>query len=182
MSSSASSSPCGQELDDPVQQVARAQPLGRGDRDRLAQPEAMELGGERYLGHAVALVGRDDRRQRGAAQQVGHLLIARTHAGARVDDEHRHLGIGDPRACLIADRARQRVLVLEVHAARVDQLELAPVPLAVDLVAVARDPRTLVHDRLTAAREPVDQRGLAHVWITDDCDLHRPRLACGAAR
>ncbi len=52
------------QLDDPVEQVARAEALGGGDGERLAEAEAMELGGERQLGDAVALVRRHDHRQR----------------------------------------------------------------------------------------------------------------------
>ena len=142
----------GQQLDDAVEQVAGAEPLGGGDRQRLAQAEAMEVRGERQLADAVALVRRDDRRQRRAAQQIGHLLIARAHAGAGVDDEHRDLRFGQPGAGLVANRAGERVLILEVDAAGVDQREEAPVPLALELLAVARDPRALVHDRLAGAR------------------------------
>ncbi len=49
----------------------------------------------------------------------------------------------------------------------------AAVPLAGDLLAVARDPGALVHDRLARAGQAVDERGLADVGIADDRDLHR---------
>ena len=65
----------------------------------------MEIGGQRQLGDAVALVGSDDRRQPAAAQQICHLLIARPYTGAGVDDQHRHLRIGEACARLVADRA-----------------------------------------------------------------------------
>ena len=165
-----------QQLDDAVEQVARAEALRRGDRHRLAQAEPMELARQRQLSDAVALVRGDDRRQRRAAQQVGHLLIARAHARARVDDQHRDLRVGHARPRLVADRAGERILVLEVDAAGVDQREAAPVPLAVELLAVARHARALVHDRLAGAREAVDQRGLADVRIADDGDLHQASM------
>ena len=145
----------------------------------------MEVGGERQLGDAVALVGRDDARQRRAAQQVGELLVPGPHPGACIDDEHRDLRFGEPGACLIADRAREGVLVLEVHTAGVDQREGAPVPLALDLVAVAGDPGALVHDRLATAAQAVDERGLADVGVSDDRDLHgvgSPRRSTSCTR
>ena len=61
--------------------------------------------------------------------------------GARVDDEQRDLGVGERRARLVLDRDGERVLVVEVDAAGVDQRERAPVPLGVELLAVARDAR-----------------------------------------
>ena len=112
-----------EQLHDAVEQVARAEPLGGRDGHRVTEPEAVEVGGEREVGDAVALVGRDDRGQRRAAQQVGHLLVPGPDAGFGVDDEHRDLRVGDPGPRLIADRARERVLVLEVHAAGVDERE-----------------------------------------------------------
>ena len=162
----------------PVEQVAAAEPLRRRDGDRLAEPEPVELGRQRDVRDAVDLVRGDDHGQRRAAQQLRQLLVAGAHARARVDHEHGDVGFGEPRLRLLADRAGERVLVLEVDAAGVDQLEAAPVPLAVEVLAVARHPGLLVHDRLAAAREAVDQRGLADVRVADDRDLeHQPSMA-----
>ena len=69
-------------------------------------------------------------------------------AGAGVDHEQRDLGVGQRGARLVLDRDGQRILVVEVHAAGVDQREGAPVPVGRELLAIARDAGTLVHDRL----------------------------------
>ena len=161
----------GQQLHDPVQQIARAEPLRGRHRQRLAQPEAVQLRRQRQIGDRVALVGDDHARHRRAAQQIRELLIAGAHPRARIDHQHRHLRFGEARARLLADRAGQRILVAEVHAAGVDQRERASVPLALDLVAVARHPGALVHDGGARPAQAVDQRGLAHVGIADDGDL-----------
>ena len=92
--------------------------------------------------------------------------------GARVDDEQRDLGVGQRGARLVLDRDGERVVVAEVDAAGVDQRERAAVPVGLELLAVARDARALVHDRLARLREPVDQRRLADVRVADDGDLH----------
>ena len=79
-------SSAGQQLDDAVEQIARAEALRRGDGHRLAEPEPVELGGERHLGDAVALVGRDDRRQRrrgAAARRAPRRRAARRRARRR---------------------------------------------------------------------------------------------------
>ena len=81
-------------------------------------------------------------------------------------------GVGQRGARLVLDRDGERVLVVEVDAAGVDQRERAPVPVRLELLAVARDARALVHDRLARLREPVDERGLADVRVADDGDLH----------
>ena len=87
------------------------------------------------------------------------------------------LGVGDRLARLVLDRDGERVLVVEVHAAGVDQRQPAAVPLGGELLAVARDARALVDDRLARLREAVDERGLADVRVADDRDLHRSSRA-----
>ena len=131
----------------------------------------MKLGGKAHVERRVALVRRDQGRLARAAQQVGDLIVAGAAAGARVDDEHCHIGVGEADARLLADRSGERILIGKVDAAGVDQRECTPVPLAVELFAVARDPRPLVHDRLTRLCQAVDERGLANVWVADYCNL-----------
>ena len=151
--------------------------------DRLAEPEPVELGGERHVGDAVDLVRGDDHRQRRAPQQVRQLLVARAHAGARVDDEHGDVALRRARARLLADRAGERVAVLEVDAAGVDQLE-----------ARARSTRSRApcgrasrpgRSCTTASRPPVRrliERGLADVRVADDRDLeHAASMAAVAS-
>src|SRR5262249_60770614 len=77
-----------------------------------------------------------------------------------------------PVPSLLADGGCRRVLVLEFHPAGVDQLELATVPVAIELLAIARDARPRVHDGLPGTAEAVDQRRLADVRIPDYSDLH----------
>ena len=60
----------GQQLDEPVEQVARAQALRGGDGHRVAEPEAVEVVGERDVARLVDLVGGDDDGQPAAAQDV----------------------------------------------------------------------------------------------------------------
>ena len=127
---------------------------------------------------AVDLVRGHDDRLVPAAQQVGELLVAGPAPRARVDDEHRDVGVVERGLGLLADRAGERVDVGVVDAAGVDEREAAPVPLRGDLVAVAGDPRALVHDGLARAAQAVDERGLADVRIADDRDLpHRARAS-----
>ena len=85
------------------------------------------------------------------------------------------LGVGDRLARLVLDRDGERVVVLEVDAAGVDQRQPAAVPLGRELLAVARDPGPLVHDRLARLREAVDERRLPDVGVADDGDLHDAR-------
>ncbi len=168
----------GQQLDDAIEQVARAEALCGRDGHRLAEAETVEVRRQRQIGSAIDLVRRHHDRQRAAPQDVGDLGVARSQSGLRVDHEHGHVGVGDARAGLLLDLARELVLILEVDAARIDQRQLAPVPVGRELLAVAGHPRAFVDDRLPGLGEAVDQRGLSDVRIADDRDLHgQARLA-----
>jgi hypothetical protein len=69
-------------------------------------------------------------------------------AARRVHHQHGQVGLGQRRLGLAPDQPGQLLAVRQVDPARVDQGELATVPVGPDLLAVARDPRLLVHNRL----------------------------------
>ena len=74
------------------------------------------------------------------------------------------------RSGLVGHLFGERRAVCDVDAARVDEQEALPGPLADDLFPVACDARRLVDDRLARAGQPVDERGLADVRESDDRD------------
>ena len=130
-------------------------------------------------GGAIDLVRRDHHRQRHlAAQEFGDLVIAGAQAGLGVHHHHDGVGIGKRRTRLVLDLARELVAVVEVDPAGVDQRQPPAVPVRFELLAVARHPRLLVHDGLPGLGQPVHERGLADVLITDNRNFHRAaRLA-----
>ena len=161
-----------------VEQVAGAEPLRGGHRHRLAEPEPVELGGERQVAHAVALVRGDDHRHRRAAQQVGELLVAGAHAGARVDDEHRDL-----RRRRAPARACSRI---EPASGSRSSKSTPPVSISVNRrpfhsqSSSLRSRVTPGRSCTTASREPVRRltsEDLPTFGIADDRDLHRSSMA-----
>ena len=132
----------------------------------------MELVGKRQILHRVALVGRDDHRHRTPAQQVGHVQVARAHARPRVDHQYGDVGVGKP--------ARDCSLDLPASGS-CSSRSTPPVSISVKgrpFQSVSSSLRSRVtpgSSCTTASRvlgEAVDQRGLADVRISDDCDLH----------
>ena len=170
-----------QTLDDEVEEVARPEPLGGRDRDRVAQPEPVELGRETGLGRGVDLVGRHHHRHRPAAQLAGELGVAGAQPRPGVDHQQRELGLRQRRPGLAADRLGQVARLGRVHAAGVHQRKDAAVPVGLDLLAIPGDPRLLVDHGLAAPAEAVDERRLAHVRIADYRDLGRRHLRPQAA-
>ena len=127
-------------------------PCSAGERDRVAEPEPVQLVREDVVRRVVELVREDERRLVRLAEDLRDLLVAGRDAGLRVDDEEDEVRLLDGRARLLGDRARHRRLIRDVHAAGVDQEEALAVPVADELLAVARDARRLVHDRAARAR------------------------------
>ena len=80
---------------DVVEQVAATGSVQPGDRDRVAQPEPVQLERERLLGRIVDLVREHDHRLPRLAQDLRDLLVARRHAGARIDDEEHEIRLRD---------------------------------------------------------------------------------------
>ena len=156
--------------DDLVEQVAGAVAVERRDRDRIAEPELVQLECERVVLRVVDLVREHEHRLVRLAQDLRDLLVAGSDPELRVDDEEHEVRLGDGLARLHRDRARDRRLVGDVDAAGVDEQEPPARPLAHELLAVARDAGGLVHDRSARARQPVDERRLAHVGEADDGD------------
>ena len=109
------------------------------------------------------------------AQQLRHVVVPGPQARPSVDDEYGQIGVTQRRPRLGLDRARKVVALFEVDAAGVDQRQLAPIPVGVQLLAVSGDTGALVHDRLTGFRQAVDERGFPDVRVADDSDLHRGR-------
>ena len=102
----------------PAADSRRSRPAGRRcrgrgarRRDRVAEPEAVELERERLLAGSSILFATTSTGLPRHAQDLGELLVAGRHAGARVDDEEDEVGLLDRRARLLRDRARRSASV-----------------------------------------------------------------------
>ena len=96
----------GQPFEDRVQEVARAVPVHRRDRHRLAQSQAVELVDHLVCAARIVDLVRDHGTGRPeAAEQIGHFLVARRDAGLGVDDEEDEIGFLDRGASLFRDLA-----------------------------------------------------------------------------
>ena len=153
-----------------VEQVAGAVAVQRRERDRVAEAELVELERERVApGSSILFAIRstglcESRRISATSSSPGVMPIC-----ASTTKRTRSASATASRAC-IGDRPRHRVGARDVDAAGVDEQEALAVPLADELLAVARDTGRLVHDRGARRRQPVDERRLADVREADDRD------------
>ena len=167
----------GQDLQDRVQQVAAAPPVQC--RHRVGLPEA-ERPQHRRVGLGTLVVDLVRRQHHGLArapQDLDDRLLGVRGPDRRVDDEDDHVGDRHRALGLVGDPGREPTGV-RVPAAGVEQDEATPRPVGVIGDPIARHPRDVLHDRLTATEDPVDERGLADVGPPDDRD-HRQGVPAG---
>ena len=163
----------GQQLDEAVEQVAGAQALGGGDRDRLAEPEAVEVVREHEVVGRVDLVRGDDDRQRcrGAGCRRSPASPGRMPARASTTNSATWASASAARAWSWIETASGSSSSRSTPPVSIS-VKLRPFQSVESSLRSRVMPGPLVHDRLAALREPVDERGLADVRIADDGDLH----------
>ena len=98
--------------DDLVEEVARAVPVQRRDRDRVAEAEPVELERLEVAARVVELVREDEHRPPRRAQDLRELLVAGCDARLRVDDEEHEVRLLDRLARLRGDLLSERPGVL----------------------------------------------------------------------
>ena len=125
----------------------------RGERARRARPPA------RRVSTLLATRITGDRRAAGARD----LEVERRRALARVDDEQDEVGLLDRRVDLPAHGLDQRLRRERIEAARVDDRGLPALEAHLAVEPVARHAGHVAHERLAAADEAVEERGLADV-------------------
>ena len=157
---------------DVVEQVAGAVAVQRRERRGLADAEGIELPDAVVLAIGVVeLVHQQKDRLVAALEHASDRLVLLGDAGAAVDhkqDDGGFLGGGEG---LVANGRGEDVIALErLDAARVDDGELAAVPIGRVVRAVARDAAGLVDDGVRGLGQAVNERGLAHVGASDDGD------------
>ena len=145
--------PLARELrDDLVEQVAGAVAVQRGERPRIAEPEPVELGRLEVLARVVDLVREHEAPASSSARSVTASSSSPGVIPCRASTTKRtRSASSDRRPRLLRDLGAEDVGGEVVDAAGVDQEEVDAVPLADELLAVARHPRRLVDDRLAAS-------------------------------
>ena len=162
----------GQQGHDVVEQVARAMTMQGRERRGLADAERIELPDAVVLAIGVVeLVHQQKDRLVAALEHASDRLVLLGDAGAAVDhkqDDGGFLGGGEG---LVADGRGKDVVALErLDTARVDDGELAAVPIGRVIRAVASNAAGLVDDGVRGLGQAVNERGLAHVGASDDGD------------
>ena len=157
-----------QRLDQLVEEVAASLPHAGRRADRIAEPEAVEVVLRRGALEVVELVHHHQHRALRLAEPLRDGAVDRMQPRLAVHHEQDQVGLVHRGLDLLADRLVHRRVRVGHESAGVHQPELPAVPLALAEVAVARGARLGGHDRLAAALDAVEERGLPHVGTADD--------------
>jgi len=157
---------------DGLAQLANAESVLGGDRQRLAKTERIGLV-DPGLGRAtLAFIRRQNDRLARAAHEIGEDLVGAHHPRPRVDQEHHEIGLGDGGFRLLA-HARREPLIPGLVACGIDEGDGAGSERCFCLAPVARQTRLIVDERQPLAGQPVEQGGLADIRPSDDGDGER---------
>jgi hypothetical protein len=145
------------------------------DGDHALDPQAIELVRLAVAVGRVGLVGDVDHGLLRATQQIDLGVVGARGRQRRVEHTHDQIGLGDGDVDLALDPLAHGIFALGIEAAGVDHRVAASAREHVAVVAVARDPGLVVHDRGLLAHEAVEQRALADVRPPHDGDDARRR-------
>ena len=158
-----------QEVEHLIQQFAGPGAVDGGDRIRLPQPEAPELRSHRQpLLGGLALVHRQQGGAGVRAQKLCDGFVGSGDALLTVDDHEGDAGLLECQVGLLPDLGQKLTVVVEHQTAGVHDLEVPVSPEPVLIGAIPRHSGFVMDDRLTAAAQTIDQRGLADVGTSDD--------------
>jgi hypothetical protein len=97
----------------------------------------------------------------------GNDRVLRRASGAAIDQEQHHVGLVHRLAALLGHLEQDAVLGDRLQPAGIHH-QIRPVPYpAAPVMAVAGQPWQICNQRIAAAREAVEQSGLAHVRTTN---------------
>ena len=136
--------------------------------------QRVKVRGQRGVLRGIHLIRGNEKRLPRATEELRQLRIERLDARACIHYEHEHARAFHGHAGLAEDFRRDAGLFVGQQAARIHDFEGAAVPLRNAVNAVAGDARFVRHDRAAAFREPVEQRGFAHVGPAQN--HHRGKL------
>jgi len=143
--------------------LAHVVAMRRGNRQRLAQTQLEKIGSHLGALHSLRLVDQQQNRLAGLAQLTGDECVLRRATGAAVNQEQHHVSFIHRLAALPGHLEQDAVLGDRFQPAGIHhQIRSFPYP-TLPIMAVARQPRLVGDQRVAAAREAVEQGGLAHV-------------------
>ena len=144
------------------------------DRHGLTDARLPQGRDQQFLACVVDLVGNEDDRGGGIAQDVRHCCVIVRQPDCAVDHEQNHVGSDERRFSLGGDPGRELLPRSKLPSTGVDQNEVTACPVGPELAPIAGNARTLLHDGFAAAEHAVDQRRLPDIGTAKHGDDRKP--------
>ena len=166
--------------------------MGGGNGQRFAQTQLMEFCGHACPLHPFRLVHQQQKRAPALAQLHRDDAVVRGQAVAPIDDEQHQIGLVHRLPRLFRHFVQDAFLDHRLQTAGVNHQKGTFADAAATVMAVARQPRLVCHQRIATAREAVKQRGFTHVGTADEnqsgqhhrltaSEIRRPSRVCTSA-
>ena len=150
-----------------VQQIVNARAVLCRNRKNL-RPELVELRCLRFLPDRVHFVYGKHKRFAGSAQKTRQFLVQRRNSGLVVHHQNKQRRVFKRHPRLPENFGRNQSLVVRNNPARIHNLKSLAAPLRFSINAVACDAGLVRHNRTPRARQPIEQRGFAHIGAPDN--------------
>ncbi len=151
-----------------MQQLGTIAILLGADADDFAEAEPIKLGRLWIERLGIALIGHAHNRLLDVAQPLGDFFIQSENAGPPINDKENDLGLIDGHRDLPFDVFGQIVHVGDADAAGIHQFDVARIDGYKRGNAVAGHAGGRIDDGDAPARQPVEQRGFAHIRAAND--------------
>ena len=143
--------------------------VGRRDADRLAEREGVKFCRHERGIAALTLVDGQCHRLAAAAQALRDVLVSCRQSFFRIHDQHHAIGLADCAQALLGHLCFEAAGILD-EAASIDDDVRERADLAEAVLAIARQARLVCNQRIARAGKHVEQRRLADIGSTDECD------------
>lgn len=130
---------------------------------RIAQTKLVEIAGDGGVAHALGLVDGEQDAAPGFAQVIGDHAILRRQSQAAIDDEDHDIGFNHGLARLLGHLSHDAFLGNGFEAAGIDGDERTVADPAFAVVAIARQARNIRNQRVTRARQTVEEGRFADI-------------------
>ena len=148
------------------------------DGQRIAKAERVEVGGDHRPIQAFGLVDHQMHRAARTPQARGDVLVVRRASGTAIDQEQQHVGLGDRLFGLARHLVHDAVLGHGVEAGGIDDQIVAVADAADAVMAVASEAGLVGDQRVTRARQAVEEGRLADVGPANQNDGGFHLLRC----
>ena len=158
-------------------EISHALAMFGRDGDRLAKAQLEGFQRTGLARPALGLIGGKDHGLAGPAQDLSKDAVQRRCTLSGIHDEQGDITFFD-RQFGLAPHARFQTFIGQIFkSSRIDQDQFKVADPALGEPAVAGHPRLVIDDGQLLSGQTIKQRGLAHVWATDDRDFKRHERA-----